>query len=108
MDKRVMPLGSAARSLLAVDIMACFGGCARADWKPGCGAISADGRFAAALLDAHGLDLETLRPDGTTQRTHLALEFAPELCWLSFERQGQYLGVGVRLFDKGKTRLRIA
>ena len=58
MDKLMMPLGNAATSLLAVAMMACFGSYARADSKPACGAVSADGRFAAALLDAQGLDLK--------------------------------------------------
>ena len=104
----MMPLGNAATSLLAVAMMACFGSYARADSKPACGAVSADGRFAAALLDAQGLDLEILLPDGTAHETHLAHEFASALCWLSFDRQGQNLGVAVRMFDKGKTQLRLA
>jgi hypothetical protein len=74
---------------------------------PACGAIAHDGRFAAALPDAHDLDLELSGTDGSIEKAQLELAGQPESCRLAFNREGNYLAVGVRIGTRDKTWLHV-
>lgn len=105
-----MRLGKLRMALLLSAVLTALnprGVCAQANQYPACGAVSSDGRFAAALATPHSLDLEISRLDSTAQTTRLALEGVTDECRLDFDRGGQYVVAGVKLFDQGKTWLRI-
>jgi hypothetical protein len=96
--------------VILLSMLACFGcGSAfgRRSLYPACGAIAHDGRFAAALSGAHGLDLELSGTDGSIEKAQLELAGQPENCQLAFNREGNYLAVGVRIGNSAKTWLHV-
>lgn len=92
---------------LALACLACTPAFAKRSLYPACGAIARDGRFAAALPGAHGLELEVSGADGSIEKAQLELAGQPEQCRLAFNRDGRYAALGARVGTRTKTWLHV-
>lgn len=92
---------------LVLACLACAPAFTKRSLYPACGAIARDGRFAAALPGAHGLNLEVSGIDGSIEKAQLELAGQPEQCRLAFNRDGGYVALGVRVGTRTKTWLHV-